>query len=98
MLLVASLINNANSVAYFVYYLELGPVVGEVLRREVNLLDALLPVFEDLGLLGGLGEVIVFVDGKGVVFVVEGLFQFLVALGGDGGEGFDEDGYSEVVL
>lgn len=29
------------------------------------------------------------VDGKGVVLVVEGLLQFLEAAGGDGGEGFD---------
>ena len=97
MLLVASLVDDANCVAYFIDDFELGPVVGEILGREVDLLDTVLPVSEDFGGLG-LGGVMMWVDREGVVLVVEGLLQFLEAAGGYSCEGFDEDGDSEVVL
>lgn len=97
LLLVAAIINHSNCKSYFVDNFKLRPVVCEILLGEVKLLSAALPQDQHLRIGIMLLPRVAFVDGQLEVLITE-LLDFLLRLFGQGGQVFDEDGYSEVVI
>jgi hypothetical protein len=75
-------IDDPDCVLYLVNNFELGPVSGYLFRRKVQLLNAGFPVDQDLGIDVLLSAGISLVDGQSMVFVVEGLLQSGLGLGG----------------